>query len=94
MHDLLTLWQAHRDEAWPKMAGAHEGALMTLDTVISGCMTYYLDTAEGLDPQRVEILRTCLGDLENLLPEVEGEALAYFERLRMLAETLLEASLK
>lgn len=34
---------------------------MTLDTVISGCVTYYLESEDGLDPQRIDILENCLG---------------------------------
>lgn len=64
---------------------------MTLDTVISGCITYYLESDDGLDPQRIGILENCLGDLNALLPELADEASEYFERLRTLASMLLEA---
>jgi len=63
---------------------------MTLDTVISGCVTYYLESEDGLDPQRIDILETCLGDLNGLLPELADDASEYFERLRTLASLLLE----
>ena len=91
MEDLLSLWEAHREAGWPKMAGPSEGELMTLDTVISGCVTYFLESEEGLDPQRVEILESCLTDLEGLLPEVAQEAGPYFERLRKLGDLVLAA---
>ena len=64
---------------------------MTLDTVISGCVTYYLESEDGLDPQRIDMLESCLGDLDGLLPELADDARAYFERLRILASLLLEA---
>jgi len=64
---------------------------MTLDTVISGCVTYYLESEDGLDPQRFDMLESCLGDLNGLLPELADDASEYFERLRMLASLLLEA---
>jgi len=91
MTDILSLWQAHRDAGWPKISGSNEGELMTLDTVISGCVTYFLD-AEGLDAQRVEILESCLTDLDGLLPDIDDQASPYFERLRRLGRLLLEAS--
>ena len=64
---------------------------MTLDTVISGCATYYFDE-QGLDAQRVAMLGHCLDDLEALLPDVPEEAGGYFVRLRALAGVLLETS--
>jgi hypothetical protein len=63
---------------------------MTLDTVIGGCVAYYLESDDALDPQRVEILESCLEDLNGLLPELSVEAGDYFERLRMLASLLLD----
>ncbi len=65
---------------------------MTLDTVISGCVTYYLDSAEGLDPQRVVLVEDCLADLNGLLPDLTDEAADYFERVRALAYLLLAVS--
>ncbi len=90
MNDIVSLWQVHRDAGWPKFTDPNEGELMTLDTVISGCVTYYLESEDGLDPQRVEILESCLADLNGLLPELADEADQYFERLRTLATLLLE----
>lgn len=91
MNDIVSLWQVHRDAGWPKVSNPHEGELMTLDTVMSGCVTYYLESEEGLDPQRMEILENCLADLDGLLPELADEAGEYFTRLRTLATLLLAA---
>ena len=91
MHNLVSLWQTHREAGWPKIHTPHEGELMTLDTVISGCVTYYLDSEGGLDPQRIDILETCLDDLNGLLPELEDEAEDYFARLRVLGGLLLQS---
>ena len=90
MNDIVSHWQVHRDAGWPKFTDPNEGELMTLDAVISGCVTYYLESEDGLDPQRVEILESCLADLNGLLPELADEAGQYFERLRTLATLLLE----
>ena len=62
---------------------------MTLDTVISGCVVFYLDSPEGLDHQRVAIVRDCLGDLDDLIGELDTDSQAYFLRLRQLGEMLL-----
>ena len=64
---------------------------MTLDTVISGCVTYHLDSAEGLDPQRQAILDNCLQELTTLMPEIPDDARTYFGQLCTLASALQEA---
>jgi len=86
---LTRLWDAHRDDSWPRMASQHEGPLMTLDTVISGCVVYFLDSPEGLDEQRRNIVGDCLSDLETLEQELEEECRPYFQRLRELGTLLL-----
>ncbi|MEW6544540.1 MAG: hypothetical protein AB1411_13145 [Nitrospirota bacterium] len=93
MSELLTLWDEHRNAGWPRFSDPREGELMTLDTVISGCVTFYLESEGGLDQPRVEILESCLADLEPLLPNLPDEAVEYFARLQILARLLLEASL-
>ncbi len=86
---LTRLWEAHRSAGWPSALGPQEGELMMLDTVISGCITYFLESEGELDQQRVEILQGCLTDLDHLLPELEEEAVPYFQRLRALGSLLL-----
>ncbi len=63
---------------------------MTLDTVISGCVVFYLDSPEGLDDQRIAIVKDCLGDLDDLTGELDVDSQTYFHRLRQLGEMLLE----
>ena len=65
---------------------------MTLDTVISGCVVFYLDSSEGLDHQRVAIVRDCLVDLDELTRELDAESQDYFLQLRRLGEMLLATS--
>lgn len=62
---------------------------MTIDTVISGCVVFYLDSAEGLDDQRVAIVKDCLGDLDELTETLDSESKLYFFRLRELGAMLL-----
>jgi hypothetical protein len=88
--EIHELWLVHKDSGWPSFADPNQGALMTLDTVISGCATYYLDSEDGLDPQRVGILEDCLADLNGLLPGLTDDVAPYFERLQLLASLLLE----
>ena len=62
---------------------------MTIDTVISGCVIYYLHSSEGLDDQRAAIVKDCLGDLDELTEALDTEPQAYFYRLRELGAMLL-----
>jgi len=88
---LIKLWETHKGTEWPRLAGRHEGPLMTLDTVISGCVVYFLDSQEGLDEQRRAIVSDCLSDLETLVAEIEEDCRPYFHRLRELGTLLLIA---
>ncbi len=88
---IAALWEVHREAGWPPCGSPDEGELMTLDTVISGCVTYYLDSDEGLDEQRIGILEDCVADLDGILPDLSDEAEIYFERARGLAALLLDS---
>lgn len=63
---------------------------MTIDTVIGGCVVYYLDSSDGLDDQRRAILKDCLQDLEDLTGELDAECQPYFLRLGRLGGLLLD----
>ena len=86
---VLSLWEAHKEERWPQVGSQHEGPLMTLDTVISGCVVYFLDSPEGLDAQRLAIVEDCVADLDNLTDELEEDCRPYFQRLRHLGALLI-----
>jgi hypothetical protein len=86
---ILSVWEVHRNAPWPRLSDPNEGQLMTLDTVISGCVTYYLESPEGLDDQRIEMLESCQTDLTALLPDLTSDVSDYFARLSRLASLLL-----
>lgn len=88
-HLIETAWEQHRSTGWPRFSSPHEGQLMTLDTVISGCVVYYLESSDGLDSQRLGIVKDCLRDLDDLTAELEADCLPYFRRLHKLGELLL-----
>ncbi|GJL52727.1 MAG: hypothetical protein NPIRA01_39540 [Nitrospirales bacterium] len=91
MTNLTNLWQIHQDAKWPEALDNAEGELMMLDTVIVGCITYYVEEKE-LDPQRVEILQDSLSELDQLLPDLPDEGMEYFSRLRQLGTFILKES--
>ncbi len=86
---VLTLWATHKEARWPQVGSLQEGPLMTLDTVISGCVVYCLDSPEGLDAQRLAIVEDCLADLDNLAVELDEDCQPYFQRLRHLGALLI-----
>jgi len=79
----------HQEAHWPDDLGSDEGQLMTLDTVIGGCLTYFCQEHD-LDEQRVEILRDCLAELEGVVEDGLGTPSEYFLRLQFLGTTLLQ----
>ncbi len=83
------VWQLHQAADWPGNLGRDEGQLMTLDTVIAGCLTYFFEEQE-LDAQRVEILRDCLAELDEVAQGLSETATEYFHRLQFLGTTLLQ----
>jgi hypothetical protein len=86
---VLSLWETHKAERWPQVESQLEGPLMTLDTVISGCVVYFLDSPEGLDPRRIGIIEDCVADLDNLTDELDEDCQPYFQRLRQLGALLI-----
>ncbi len=83
------VWQVHQNAEWPSDLGSNEGQLMTLDTVIGGCLTYFFAEKE-LDEQRVEILRDCLAELNGVVEDMSETPSDYFRRLQSLGATLLQ----
>ena len=86
---IATAWEQHCAIGWPQFASPHQGQLMTIDTVISGCVVFYLDSSDGLDDQRVAIVKDCLEDLDELTETLDTEPQTYFFRLRELGAMLL-----
>ncbi len=83
------VWQVHQIADWPEDLGGHEGQLMTLDTVICGCVTYFFEEHE-LDDQRVDILRDCMAELDGIFSDLQDTTMEYFRRLQFLGTILLQ----
>lgn len=86
---IAAAWEQHCGTDWPQFSSPNQGQLMTLDTVISGCVVFYLDSAEGLDQQRIAIVKDCMEDLDDLTGELDSDSQTYFLGLRHLGEMLL-----
>lgn len=87
--EVAAAWQQHCVVGWPQFSSPNQGQLMTLDTVISGCVVFFLDSPEGLDHQRVALVSDCLNELDDLTAELDADSQAYFLRLRQLGALLL-----
>ncbi|MDH4236381.1 MAG: hypothetical protein OEY21_03390 [Nitrospira sp.] len=87
--EVAAAWQQHCLVGWPQFSSPNEGQLMTLDTVISGCVVFFLDSPEGLDDQRMVLVKDCLSELDDLTAALDADSQAYFLRLRRLGEILL-----
>ena len=85
-------WSRHCGQGWPEFSSPNQGPLMTLDTVIGGCVVYYLDSPDGLDERRLTIVNDCLNELGDLTEGLDADSRAYFLRLRELGEMLLATS--
>lgn len=89
-----TAWGRHREQGWPEFSSPNQGPLMTLDTVIGGCVVFYLDSPNGLDDRRLMIVKDCLNDLDELTDGLDADSQAYFLHLRELGELLLATELQ
>jgi hypothetical protein len=90
--EIRKLWQEHSAAGFPEgYAGKEINGidLPFLDAEITGCIRMYMSGME-LDARRVKILRERLIDLNGILLFLEGEDVPYFNRLRELANLILQ----
>lgn len=88
---LEALWGRHLAQSFPPDWRGREVAgidLVQLDADVSGCVQTYLAT-RTLAPEKREVLVRCIGELERVVPILEGEAREYFRLLEALAAILL-----
>jgi len=54
--------------------------MVTLDADIAGCIQTWLDSSSDLDAKRQEVLRSCLDDLDRVLPRLnDPEEVDYYQ---------------
>lgn len=91
--EILELWQQHSAAAFPKGYGQKEinGIdLPLLDAEIAGCIHMYMHNSATLNSLRVKTLRQRLIDLNTIVLLLDQEELTYFDRLRRLANLILQ----
>jgi hypothetical protein len=91
--EILNLWQQYSSAAFPQGYGHKEidGIdLPLLDAEIASCIHMYVYNGAELEARRVKILRERLIDLNTVVLVLDGEELQYFNRLRELANLVLQ----
>jgi hypothetical protein len=91
--EIVELWQQHSAAAFPKGYGSKEinqVDLPLLDAEITGCIRMYIHGGAKLDAQRIKTLRERLIDLNTVILILANEELVYFDRLRKLANLILQ----
>ena len=91
--EILKLWQQHSSAAFPKGYGGKESNgidLPLMDAEIAGCIHMYMNNGAELDSQRIRSLRERLIDLNAIVLLLDSEELIYFNRLRELANLILQ----
>jgi hypothetical protein len=91
--EILKLWQQYSSAAFPK---AYSGKVINgidlplLDAEIASCIHMYMYKGTEIDSRRAKILRERLIDLNAVVLFLDGEELQYFNRLRELANLVLQ----
>jgi len=95
--EIQELWQQHSSASFPK--GYRDKRingidLSLLDAEIAGSIHMFIHTAAGLDARRIVSLRERLIDLNNIVLLLNNEEIVYFNRLRELANLILQEAEK
>ena len=91
--ELITLWQQHSSAAFPKGYGDKEinrVNLSLLDAEIAGCIRLYIHNDGKIDLKQVKLLRERMIDLNAMILLMDHDELIYFERLRKMANLVLQ----
>ncbi len=91
--ELMELWQQHSSAAFPEGYAEKEINrinLSLLDAEISGCVRLYILKDGKIDPQQIKTLPDLLIDLNAILLLMERDELIYFDRLRKMANLVLQ----
>jgi hypothetical protein len=87
------LWNEHNQTRFPAACRARDidGVdFVLLDADIAGCVQTFLKRKRTLDPWRMAVLGICYRNARYVLPHLEPEPRAYFERLEQLAGAVLD----
>jgi hypothetical protein len=92
--EIQELWRVHQAAPFPKGIAGNEiegEDMISLDSFTAGCISTFLDRSGSLDPRRLECLVRCCDDLRKVLPQLDGDAKAYYSRLYRMSQLALRA---
>jgi hypothetical protein len=93
--DIEGLWSEHQTAPFPHEINGDEfdGVCVNeLDAAAAGLIVAFLATSSKLMKDDVAILESCQHDLEKIIPQLDGEAKAYFVRLEELTRMVLKGT--
>jgi len=90
--DITTRWQEYMSTPFPRDCGDDEiggVSLCELDAFTGACIGTYVGSGGKLDNHNKQILGECARELRSVIGGLSGDAKAYFERLRIMAELVI-----
>jgi hypothetical protein len=91
--ELMKLWQSYSGATFPEgYVGKkiNQIDLALVDAEIAGCVRLFILNDGKIDPQQLNVLRDRLIDLNAIILLMDRDELIYFERLRKMANLVLQ----
>ena len=91
--EIEMLWNEWKTLPFPSEVVGKEvlGICITsLDTFTAGCIDYFIENNGSINDQRRSILKSCHKDIENIIQNLDSESKAYFEKLFILSDKVLD----
>ncbi|MGW5666480.1 hypothetical protein [Micromonospora sp. NPDC003776] len=88
------LWEAHAQTPFPgrlRSADVAGVSMVLLDSNVAGCVSTWLHQGGSIDDGRGHILAACEQELLHVIPELDDDEAAYYQRLLDMTVLVLEA---
>lgn len=88
------LWEAHTQAPFPGRLRSVDVAgvsMVLLDSNVAGCVSTWLHRDGNIDDGRWDILAACEQELRRVIPELDDDEAAYYQRLLDMAVLVLKA---
>jgi hypothetical protein len=86
------MWDEYQSMAFPDdYAGKdiNDICVTSLDTFAAGCISAYVGDGR-LDKKRIEVLRSCLDDLDTIIPALDERPKVYFSALKEICVEIVK----
>jgi hypothetical protein len=94
LSEIKSVWDEWKTTTFPSEYVGKDVAgvcVTSVDSFAAGCIDTFITGKGRLDTQRITVLEKCRADLEIVLRNVEGDASAYFAKLLLLCESVLQS---